>query len=116
MDSYSSIQVADKEKVQTKAQVFSRIKKHQKELKRLGVQTCGLFGSFVRETSIKDDSDVDILVTFSPTKKTFGNFMDLAFFLEEIFGRKVDLVTVQSLSPHIGSHILKEVEYVSTDS
>jgi hypothetical protein len=37
--------------------------------------------------------------------------MKLAFFLEDLLGREVDLVTVESLSPHIGPHILKEVEY-----
>ncbi|MEL7329393.1 MAG: nucleotidyltransferase, partial [Cyanobacteria bacterium J06559_1] len=44
---------------------------------------------------------------------TFDNYMNLAFRLEDLFGRDVDLVTVESLSPHIGPHILAEVEYVS---
>ncbi len=65
---------------------------------------------------IHDQSDVDILVDFDPSKKTFGNFMNLAFFLEDIFGRKVDLVTTESLSPHIGPRILDEVEYGSISS
>jgi len=37
--------------------------------------------------------------------------MDLAFFLEDIFGRKVVLLTPESLSPHLGPKILAEVEY-----
>jgi predicted nucleotidyltransferase len=37
--------------------------------------------------------------------------MNLAFFLEDLLGRKVDLVTPESLSPHIGPKILAEVEY-----
>jgi len=41
--------------------------------------------------------------------------MDLTFHLEEIFGRRVDLVTTEALSPYIGPHILAEVEYVSSD-
>ena len=61
-------------------------------------------------------SDVDILVSFTPEKKTFDNFMHLGFFLEDLLGRTVDLVTTESLSPHIGPHILSEVEYVSTGS
>jgi hypothetical protein len=36
--------------------------------------------------------------------------MDLSFFLENLLGRKVELVTLQSLSPYINPHILKEVE------
>ena len=57
-------------------------------------------------------SDVDILVEFMPEKHTFDNFMEVAFFLEEILGHKVELVTPEALSPHIGPHILREVEHV----
>lgn len=39
--------------------------------------------------------------------------MVLAYFLEDLFEKKVDLVIPQSLSPYIGPHILKSVEYVS---
>jgi predicted nucleotidyltransferase len=37
--------------------------------------------------------------------------MALAFLLEDLLGRKVDLLTPESLSPYIGPHILREVEY-----
>ena len=37
--------------------------------------------------------------------------MGLAFLLEDLFGRRVDLVTRESLSPYIGPHILREAEY-----
>jgi hypothetical protein len=37
--------------------------------------------------------------------------MDVSFFLEELFQRRVELVTVESLSPHVGPQILKEMEY-----
>ncbi|WP_444980588.1 nucleotidyltransferase family protein [Microseira wollei] len=99
--------------VQTKNQVISLLREHQQELQRFGVERCGLFGSFVRDTDIHAESDVDILVVFAPDKKTFDNFMQLSFFLEDIFDRAVDLITIESLSPYIGPHILREVEYVS---
>jgi uncharacterized protein len=51
-----------------------------------------------------------------PGEKTFDNFINLAFFLEDILGRKVDLITKESLSPYIGPRILQEVEYVSLNS
>jgi uncharacterized protein len=38
--------------------------------------------------------------------------MDLAFFLEGLFQRKVEVVTPQGLSPYIGPHILTTIEYV----
>ncbi len=99
--------------VQNKAQVLSLLQKHQHDLRRFGVERCGVFGSFVRDSAIHHESDVDILVSFAPEKKNFDNFMSLSFFLEDLFGRAVDLITVESLSPHIGPKILQEVEYVS---
>jgi predicted nucleotidyltransferase len=96
----------------TKEDLLGLIAEHQHEIKRFGVKRCGLFGSYVRDQPTSK-SDIDILVEFEPGKKTFDNFMRLAFFLEELFGRKVDLVTVESLSPHIGPFILDEVEYVA---
>ena len=60
--------------------------------------------------------DNDTLVEFEPGQKTFDNYMQLAFFLEELLGRDVDLVTVESLGPYIGPHILREVEYAQIGS
>ena len=72
----------------------------------------GLFGSFARGNQ-KPESDVDLLVEFDPDRKTFDNFMGLAFLLEDLLERRVELVTPEALSPHIGPRILKEVEYVA---
>ena len=102
--------------VQTKAQVLALLQEYQQELHRFGVKRCGIFGSFARDTAIHAQSDVDILVAFEPDQKTFDNFIHLSFFLEDLFGRTVDLITVESLSPYIGPHILDEVEYVSVGS
>lgn len=96
----------------TKQKIIDILVTHQSEVKKFGVKRCGLFGSHMRGEQRKN-SDIDILVEFEPHQKTFDNFMRLAFFLEELFGQKVDLVTVESLSPYIGPHILAEVEYVS---
>jgi predicted nucleotidyltransferase len=98
--------------VRTKEQILALLREHQPELRRFGVKRCGVFGSFVRNEP-QAQSDVDILVEFEPDQKTFDNFMHLAFFLEDMFGRPVDLITTESLSPYIGPHILREVEYAS---
>ncbi len=96
--------------VKHKQEIFALLAKNEQELRRLGVRRCGLFGSFARGEQ-NDGSDVDILVEFEEGRKTFDNFMALAFFLEDLFGRKVDLLTPESLSPHFGHYILNEVEY-----
>lgn len=99
--------------VNNKSLLLHRLTTHGDEIKSFGVKELGLFGSFKRDTSIKLESDIDFLVKFEKEKKSYDNFMNLAFFLEELLGRKVELVTPESLSKHIGPHILKEVENVS---
>ena len=76
-----------------------------------GVKRLSLFGSFVRDTAVTS-SDIDFLVEFETGKKSYDNFMELSFYLEELLGRKVELVTPQSLSKFTGHHILSEAEYV----
>ena len=98
--------------VQTKEDLLQLVTEHQQQIRALGVKRCGLFGSFVHAQHTPY-SDVDMLVEFEPDKKTFMNFMRLAFLLEELFGRKVDLITLESLSPYIGPYILQEVEYAT---
>jgi predicted nucleotidyltransferase len=96
--------------IERKRDLFALLAKHQEELKQFGVKRWGVFGSFARDQQ-DSRSDVDILVEFEPGKKSFDNFMQLGFFLEQQIGRRVELVTPESLSPHIGPHILREVEY-----
>lgn len=83
--------------VKPKEQILSLLQEQQPTLRRLDVRRCGLFGSFVRNES-HEQSDVDMLVEFEPDQKTFERFIQLAFFLEDLFGRKVDLITAESLS------------------
>jgi hypothetical protein len=97
--------------VQTRTDVVERLQRHREDLRRLGVQRLGLFGSFQRGESDLD-SDVDLLVEFAPGEKSFDNFMAISFLLEEELERPVELVTREALSPHIGPHILQSVEYV----
>ena len=94
-----------------KSEVFERIRSASRQLSSLGVKGIGVFGSFITGQQTPT-SDVDILVEFKPKQHCFDCFMDLSFFLEELLGRRVELVTLESLSPHIGPHILREVERV----
>ena len=92
-------------------ETIQTLRDHQTHFAALGVKRLGLFGSLARnEANAK--SDVDLLVEFQAGQKTFDHFMKLSFLLEEVFQRRVDLVTHEALSPYIGPHILKEVEYV----
>ena len=88
---------------------------HKHQLAHYGVNQIGLFGSYVRNEATQT-SDIDLLVDIQKDKKTFNNFLSLNYYLESILGKKVELITTQSLSPYIGPQILKTVEYVSIAS
>jgi hypothetical protein len=98
--------------IKTKQDILNVLDQNQSRLKKLGVRRIGLFGSFVRGEQ-RPDSDIDLLVEFASGRKTFDAFMELSFFLEEVLQRRIELVTVESLSPYLGPHILKEVEYAA---
>lgn len=109
---WATVTVTPDPPVQTKADVVERLQRLGPDLRMLGVERLGLFGSFRRDEPT-DESDVDILVEFAPGKKSFENFMELADRLEEALRRSVDVITRESLSPYIGPRILEETEYVS---
>lgn len=100
--------------VTTRQEIVERLRAKRDRIRGLGAERLGLFGSFARGES-RRESDVDLLVQFAPGKKSFDNFLDLAEMLEEILARQVELVTVESLSPYIGPHILAEVQDVSLE-
>ena len=96
--------------VQTKQEIYQRLRESSELLKKYGAKRIGLFGSFVRGTQ-SPTSDVDILIEFEDGQKSFDHFINLSLLLEDLMQRKVELVTPASLSPHIGPHILSEVDY-----
>jgi len=77
-----------------------------------GVRQIGIFGSFARNSQ-KENSDIDLLVQFDEDKLNYSNYINLAYYLEDNLSTKIDLLTIDSLSPHIAPRILQEVEYVS---
>ena len=75
-------------------------------LRQAGVKRAALFGSFARGEATPE-SDLDILIEFEG-QKTLLDLVALKFQLEKIFGRKVDVLTYQSLSPLLRDAILQE--------
>ncbi len=80
--------------------VISAIAGQREEMvRRFGVRSLSLFGSVARDTAHLD-SDVDVLVEFEgPT--TFDNHMGLLVFLEDLLGRRVDVVTATGVKPRL---------------
>ena len=96
----------------TKEIIKQRIRQNKSQIKNLGINLIGLFGSYVRGEQ-HEKSDIDILIDFEKDKESFQNFLEVCYLLEFIFDReKVEVVTKNGLSPYLGPKILKEVEYV----
>lgn len=92
---------------QTTFSIVKKLEKHKLELRSFSVSKIGLFGSFLHGSATKL-SDIDFLVSLN--KPTFDNYMDLKFFLEKIFNRKVDLVLESSLKPAL-QYVREEASY-----
>jgi len=82
------------------------------EIKKFGIKSIGVFGSAARN-ELKISSDIDFIVVFEENKISFDNYMELKFYLEDLFKRDIDLVTKSSLKPIIRDKILKEVVYAA---
>ena len=95
-----------------KSTVFSKLRGAVPAIREnYGVKRIGIFGSFARGEE-KQTSDIDVLVEFREGKATFDNFMRLSYFLEDFFGRKVDLLTVGGIDTYIRSRVESEVIWV----
>jgi len=89
--------------------ILTKLKANEAFIKsKFGVKKIGIFGSFARGDS-GEQSDVDVLVEFEPDRNTFDNFMDLLFYLEDLFGKKVDLITTRGLHRYIRPFVEREV-------
>jgi predicted nucleotidyltransferase len=90
--------------------ILNKLKELKPFLKReYSVKEIGLFGSFASD-SARDDSDIDLLIEL---EKPIGwKFFSLEIYLEQIFGRKIDLVTKNALRDRLKEDILNKVNYV----
>jgi len=87
-------------------EVVKVLQENQSALRGFGVQRLGLFGSVARGED-NADSDLDFLVELR--RNTFDAYMDLKFFLENLFRCSVDLVLAGSVKPMLRDRILREV-------
>jgi uncharacterized protein len=95
---------------QQKDEILQTLARHKVSIRAFGARRLGLFGSQARgEASAK--SDLDFLVEFEPDAKSFDSYMGLKEFLEDLFGRKVDLVVAEVIKPRLREGILRETVY-----
>lgn len=75
-----------------------------------GVEEIGVFGSYARGDNT-EKSDVDIAVELNHKKVPVGlfEFAKMKFYLEDLLGKKVDLITKEGIKPLIKERILKQL-------
>lgn len=94
-----------------KSEALKQLKDHMPELKnKFGVVDLALFGSMSRDTA-GPQSDIDILVSFDGPA-TSARYFGLQFFLEDLFGIPVDLVTDKALRSELRPYVEQEAIHV----
>jgi hypothetical protein len=94
-----------------RSETLKLLRQHLPELKtRFGVVDLALFGSTSRDTA-GAESDIDILVTFHGPA-TSSRYFGLQFYLEDLLGRPVDLVTDKALRPELRPYVEREAIHV----
>ena len=80
-------------------------------VRQFSVRSLSLFGSVARDEG-HADSDVDVLVEFEgPT--TFDRHMGLLVYLEDLLGRRVDVITASGLKPRLRALIERDLVRVA---
>lgn len=91
--------------------IIRLLHEHQSDLAQYQIKSLSIFGSVARNVAT-EDSDIDVLVEFN-APATFDGYMNLKFYLEDLLGRPIDLVTINALRPQLRAQILKEAVTVA---
>jgi len=95
--------------MKTREDIIESIRAHKAEIEtRFTARRIGLFGSYAHGMA-KPGSDVDIVVEMA--EPTFDHYMDLKFYLEELFGADVDLVLADTIKPRLKPYIDRDLIY-----
>ena len=90
-----------------RSQVLEMLIRHKAELaRRFGVAQLALFGSGARDEA-REDSDIDVLVSFDGPA-TSQRYFGVQFYLEDLLGRPVDLVTDKALRAELRPYVERE--------
>jgi len=98
-----------------KREVIKLLRDNMDEIKKFGVKRIGIFGSVTRNEA-DEESDVDLVVEFERERGGMKDFVGLIDFLENLFGKEVDVLTPEGIESirikSVRERIKKELEYV----
>jgi uncharacterized protein len=98
--------------VRNRNDIIMFLQTHKEEMEqRFGVVSVGLFGSYARGEA-REDSDIDIAIELKPEKKSLSNFFGIRRYLEQQFGKPVDLGIESTLKPLAREMVAKEIIHV----
>ncbi|MFG6097894.1 nucleotidyltransferase family protein [Leptothoe sp. ISB3NOV94-8A] len=106
MGTAQSLSNTSEKNILTHKAVAASIQENLQSIQSFDVKSLELFGSVARNEAT-ESSDLDLLVDFN-SPATFDRYMDLKFFLENLFKCPIDLVTKRSLKPALQATVLKE--------
>ena len=90
-----------------KEKVLRLLREHLEEIRGFNIQKISIFGSVARNQE-GPQSDIDILIKFDGPP-SYDLYMDLKFFLEDLLGRKVDLITEDGIRTEIREFVEKDL-------
>ncbi|MGL5904312.1 MAG: nucleotidyltransferase family protein [Cetobacterium sp.] len=91
----------------TKIEILTLLKENKAHIEALGAIKIGLFGSYAKALAT-NDSDVDILIELNPNGDLYGNYCNMKYFLEDLFQKKIDLLTTSHLKKNYKTEIAKK--------
>jgi hypothetical protein len=98
--------------VRNRNDILTFLQTHKDEMaQRFGVVSVGLFGSYARGDA-REDSDIDISIELRSDKKSLSNFFGLRRYLEQQFGKTVDLGIESTLKPLVKEMVAREIIHV----
>jgi hypothetical protein len=92
--------------------ILTTLQREADTLHQFGVVRIGVFGSH-RHNRAHADSDIDVLVRFQ--QPSFDAYMNTKLFLEDTFGRSVDLVIEDDVRDELRPRIFDEVVYITEE-